>query len=111
STAQRNQNTKVDRILSIIKLNDLVLSIKPYDWQCLDGRDAKRRHVTNIKSALLHGLFISPNQAKEDGVVMLMAEDNERTIVSMKRQIPQCFKLRNLIIQIDGTSNNSDTVR
>ena len=50
STAQRNQNTKVDRILSIIKLNDLVLSIKPYDWQFLDGRDAKRRHVTNIKA-------------------------------------------------------------
>src|SRR5699024_572522 len=58
STAQRNQNTKIDRILSIIRLNDLVLSVKPYDWEFLDGRDAKRRHVTNIKSSLLHGLFI-----------------------------------------------------
>src|SRR5699024_10509970 len=41
STAQRNQNTKIDRILSILKLNDLLLTLKPNDLDSLHGRVTK----------------------------------------------------------------------
>lgn len=50
----------MDRLISILRANDLILSILPYDWEFLDGRDAKRKYKTNVKNALLHALLITP---------------------------------------------------
>src|SRR5699024_8562430 len=64
----------------------------------LDGRDAKRRYKTNVKNALLHGLFIPPSEKREFGFYMLMSEDNERTVDLIKQQTPDFPQLSNVII-------------
>src|SRR5699024_12006350 len=86
STSRVNRGVNAERLLAILKTNDLALGIKPFGWHFLDGRDAKRRYKTDIKNALLHGLFIPPSEKRESGLYMLMSEDNERTVDLIKQQ-------------------------
>jgi len=51
-----NKVVKIDRILALLKINDLLLSVTPYNWHFLDVRDAKRLYHVNEKSSLLHDL-------------------------------------------------------
>src|SRR5699024_5612846 len=98
STSRVNRGVNAERISAILKTNDLVLGIKPFGWHFLDGRDAKRRYKTNVKNALLHGLFIPPSEKREFGFYMLMSEDNERTVDLIKQQTPDFPQLSNVII-------------
>src|SRR5699024_5839003 len=50
-------------------------------------------------------------QAKEYGVFMLMAEDNERTIISIKQKIPKFFTLTNFMITTAGKLSILQTVK
>jgi len=98
STAQENKNVRAERLLAILKTNDLALGIKPFGWHFLDGRDAKRRYKTDIKNALLHGLFIPPSEKREFGFYMLMSEDNERTVDLIKQQTANFPQISNIMI-------------
>src|SRR5699024_2499342 len=102
---------KIDRVLAILKVNDLVLSIKPYNWSFFDGRDAKRHYKVNEKSALLHGLMENPCRNTKYGVYMLMAEDSEKTITTIKYQIPEVPTLTNYIIATAKTSSVLSTIK
>lgn len=97
STAKENRNAKADRILAILQTNEVVLELLPYGWKFLDGRDAKRGR-TDFQNAILHGSLQSPDGSMEYGFYMLMGENNEETIKTIKNQTPKITGLANYLI-------------
>ena len=97
STAKENRNAKPDRILAILQTNEVVLELLPYGWKFLDGRDAKRGR-TDFQNAILHGSLQNPDRSIEYGFYMLMSENNEETIKTIKNQTPKITGLANYLI-------------
>src|SRR5699024_8574717 len=104
STEQENKNVRAERLLAILKTNDLALGIKPFGWHILDGRDAKRRYKTDIKNALLHGLFIPPSDKREISAYMVKSEDNERTVDLIEQQTANLPHVSNIMTATPTTT-------
>ena len=111
STAQANNAIKHERIVSILKTNDLALELVNYGWEFYDGRVAKKLYKNTIRNAILHGLFNSPGQQREYGFYMLISEDNEKTIDIIKQQTPDIAQLTNYMIATRTSSAVRSTIK
>jgi len=59
----------------------------------------------------LHVLLLSPDQQTEYGFYMLMAEDSEETITTIKRQVREVPTLANYIIATANTAGVMPTIK